>query len=310
MTRTASTDSAGAAATPKPSTTTPQSHKSSSTTTAGPTSFPGPAAGPTINPARSAEAKAWYEASRKWNDLGRRLKHAADAITKDHGPGPGPGQGHGSEKEKRTAQERKRAAVTGVESVMAYMLAYVCMDMEMLVTKRAASVEGSWATLVPMWRVFERGCKSWEHLDGLCLHLGAVICARIGAVVSERLALQRGGRLDSSSPADGGGAGGDLLSERGLVWENWQQLMQCSRDANSKLPVDALVEQYPKTWGGRLRGQRLGGWEGLAPSELKGEYCLPVTYDTTPVQAVRMGFVFLKEWMAKEELDYELQLKL
>lgn len=280
MTRTGSTESN--AATPRPLVTTPSSSRGIAPTSA-----------PASN-SRSAEAKTWCETSKRWNDLGRILKHAADAIVRDQSGKP-------------TPADRKKAAVTGIESVLCYMLAYICMDMDLHLTRRTCTVEGSWSTLMPMWRMFERACKPYEHLDGLCLYLGAVICARIQAILVER---GESWRTRSDSPGGDNARYDHNQADIDLMYDTVMQMSQYVREAQNKLPEDALINQYPKTWDGRRKGHRLGNWESLSPGEVKGEYCLPLNYDTSPMQAVRMAVVFLKEWIEKEGLEYELRLKL
>ena len=180
------------------------------------------------------------------------------------------------------------------------MAAYYAMDISFRSRGRLGDVEGNWKTLMPLWSSFRARTKDFPHLEGLRLHLGAVIATRISTLLAQR------GRphVHHDSPQH------DVAADFAVLAENFQQLQRYSHEARGTLSLLDLMEYYPKTWKGREVTIDPMEWESLTAGVLKGPYFLPIGPDTTPVQAVRFGVQFLKEWMEKEGVRYELLVNL
>lgn len=68
---------------------------------------------------------------------------------------------------------------------------------------------------------------------------------------------------------------------------------------------------YKKTWLGREANSRLiKEPEKVSGARLSGPYFLPISSDTTPIQAVRFGLKFLGEYCEREGLKYSLRVNL
>lgn len=274
MMRTISSDSNGVTSTPAQSADTPSDAK-------------GPTSG--IN-GRPNEAQMWYTHSRKFNDLGRRLKHEAQALC--------------DPRSQPSLRDRKRGAAMSIECILTYMAAYYCMDYKSHLQHHQSDLNNSWRTLFPLFRFFKNNCQEFPHLEGLRLQLGAIICARIATIVAQR--------PPPSASDDKNGLTNDKAIS--IMGENIQTMATLVAESRSKLPFDTIISTYQKTWDGRARGVDAEcdprSWEKHEPCSLEGSYSLPLGADTSPVQAVRMGIIFLDEWMSKENVDYKMQLKL
>ncbi|OMP85723.1 hypothetical protein BK809_0004394, partial [Diplodia seriata] len=263
------------------------------TSTPGQADTPSDAKGPTsgVN-GRPSESQILTTHSRKFNELGRRLKHESQGLCDP--------RNHPS------LRERKRGAVMSIECILSYMTAYYSSDYKAHLSHHPTDLNASWRTLFPLFRFFKNNCQEFPHLEGLRLQLGAIICGRITTIV----AAQR-----PSQPGDGGDKNA-FTAEKALstMSEYMQNMVALVAESRSKLPFEDLIAHYPKTWDGRARGEDVEGdprsWEKLEVGSLEGNYHLPLGPDTSPIQAVRMGIVFLNEWMVKEHVDYKLQIRL
>ncbi|KAB2579603.1 uncharacterized protein LTHEOB_7118 [Lasiodiplodia theobromae] len=275
MIRTVSNDSNGVTSTPAQTADTPSDAK-------GPTS--------SIN-GRPGEAQIWTTHSRKLNELGRRLKHESQSLC--------------DPRNQPSLKDRKRGAVMSVECILSYMAAYYASDYKSHLSHHPTDLNASWRTLFPLFRFFKNNCQEFPHLEGLRLQLGAIICARITTLVAQR----------PPQPGDSGDKNA-FTTEKALstMSEYIQNMTTLVAESRSKLPFEDLISNYPKTWNGRARGVDVESdprsWEKLELGSLEGNYNLPLGPDTSPIQAVRMGIIFLNEWMNRENVDYKLQIKL
>jgi hypothetical protein len=77
--------------------------------------------------------------------------------------------------------------------------------------------------------------------------------------------------------------------------------------ADENLDIDTLMTTFPKTWAGRSKAvvAELGG----EPRKLLqgGGYRLPLGVQTDALQASRAGLAMLKEWLAKEGVEYDFK---
>ncbi|KAK7533832.1 uncharacterized protein J3D65DRAFT_458520 [Phyllosticta citribraziliensis] len=262
---------------------------------------------------KANEAQVWGTHSKKLNELGRRIKHETQALSQPVG------------KQAPPLKDRKRAAVMSIECILTYMAAYFCQDYRVHLLNHPNTNE-NWRTMLPLFRYFKSGCQSFPVLEGLRLQLGAIISHRVATVVAQQSVSQTGheGEKDKDSQGSSFGAPGSTIqmsADKALavMSENVKFLGTMLGESRGKLSIDDLIDHFPRTWDGRTRqGDSDSGatvpdmskWEQLSPGNLEGPYFLPLGVETTPVQAVRMGLVFLDEWMKREGVDYKLQLKL
>lgn len=258
-------------------------------------SNPGPTSAPN---GRAAEIQALLSRSRSLNELGRRIKHATTAILSKTSPA--------SPRTAATATmdaERKLAAVTSIECILTYMLAYHAADLQMRAQGKQADVDGNWATLIPLWRFFRSATGEWPELDALRLRLGAVICARVVEALTRRAGeAARGERAESS---------GLVLGERDqdALIRHAEIMLGSQREADAKLGFEDLMAAFPKAWEGRTRkGEEVK--KNSAVTDFSGAYALPLDAVTPPVVAVRAGLALLEEWCEREKVEWVRQLKL
>ncbi|KAF2432201.1 hypothetical protein EJ08DRAFT_138265 [Tothia fuscella] len=291
-----------------------------------PTPLPRGEKGPTSVPVngKAAESHVLNKLSQHFNNLGRKLKHANQAITS-------------KSRDQITDADRKKAACLGLECILSYMLAYALVDAARKIDRRSAEIDSTWVTLLPLFKHLGISTRAFQHLEGLRYHLGIAICARIQAVCADRSSRSStsssapqppisqtqsqdvvGGRDKSDSPNDPfssstPASASAITKNQEISGENFKFLLEFSREASSKLSIEDIISGFPKTWGKKATGLRESGVETLLRdgiADCKGKFWLPIGIDTQPVQAVRFGLQALGEWVKKEGLVYEVQVKL
>lgn len=82
-------------------------------------------------------------------------------------------------------------------------------------------------------------------------------------------------------------------------------------DARIALPAEDIQSLYRKTFAGREANTKIAKEpEKIQGKSMVGPYFLPISNDTTPIQAVRFGLKFLSEYCEKEKLEYSLRVDL
>ncbi|KAJ4990689.1 hypothetical protein SVAN01_03920 [Stagonosporopsis vannaccii] len=263
-----------------------------------PDARPAPTSAP-LTGKKQAEISLLAQTSKKLNVMGRALKHEATEILTE--------KGH-----KLTKQDQKRAAVTNMECIISYMAAYYAQDTSLNLRGRAGEVEATWKTLLPLCLSYARLTKDFAHLDGLRLYLSSVIASTICSLVSQRSSSTKA----HDSPQDVAHA--QLAREHTSLAENFALLADHTKkmvahfqDARIALPLEDLQTMYKRTWSGREANTKLiKEPEKVSGARLSGPYFLPISSDTTPIQAVRFGLKFLHEYCEKEGIKYSLRINL
>jgi hypothetical protein len=249
---------------------------------------------------KQAEINLMAQASMKLNQMGRTLKHEATKILTEKG-------------NKITKQDEKRAAVTNLECILSYMAAYYAQDHSLNLRGRPGEVEQTWKTLLPLCLSYARFTKDFAHLDGLRSYLSSVIASTICSLVSQRSS----GTKAHDSPQDATHA--QLASARdtsfaenfALLADHTKKMVAHYQDARATLPSEDLQTSYKKTWAGRESNPKLiKELEKISGARMTGPYFLPISSDTTSIQAVRFGLKFLSEYCEKEGLKYSLRVNL
>ncbi|CAE7194561.1 hypothetical protein PTNB73_08597 [Pyrenophora teres f. teres] len=256
----------------------------------GPTSAP-------LNSKKQADIALLGHTSAKLNQMGRALKHEATKILTGG---------------KITKQEEKRAAVTNLECILAYMAAYFAQDVSLNLRGRAGEVEQTWKTLLPLCLSYSRCTKDFQHLDGLRCYLSSVIASAICTHVSQRSINPK----SHDSPQDVNHA--EVARQHNSIVENFALLADHTikknrhfQDATIALPWEDLQSMYKKTYAGRETNIKLiKEPEKVSGARMSGPYFLPLGTETTPIQAVRFGLKFLSEYCEREKLDYHLRVNL
>lgn len=264
---------------------------------------------------KQAEINLMAQTSMKLNQMGRALKHEATKILTEKGS-------------KTTKQDEKRAAVTNLECILyvvcstinaltdgscrSYMAAYYAQDSSLNLRGRAGEVEQTWKTLLPLCLSYARFTKDFAHLDGLRSYLSSVIASTICTLVSQRSSSTKA----HDSPQDVAHAQlardhTSLVENFALLTDHTKKMVAHYQDARIALSPEELQSSYKKTWAGRESNVKLiKESEKISSARMSGPYFLPISSDTTSIQAVRFGLKFLSEYCEKEGLKYSLRVNL
>jgi hypothetical protein len=224
-------------------------------------------------PAKAATSQAWDAEQKRLERIGRDLKHAASDILNDN----------------PNSKSRRIAAAKSLESLICYLLAFTCSDRAALVANQNAPMR-PWRSLTPFCSFVSRATQDSAILGGLASGFAVVVHARI---------LDIAAQYPSDAPS------------RESMVELSGALRKAAVHAEENVDVDALMGSFPKTWSGRSKTSLTAP----TPSEfgepkklLQGGYRLPFGVQTDALQAARAGVALLREWIAKEGLDYDFKL--
>jgi hypothetical protein len=224
-------------------------------------------------PTKAATSQAWDTEQKRLERLGRELKHGASDLL---GNNP-------------NARARRTAAAKSLESLFCYLLAFTCSDRAALVANQNVPIR-SWRSLTPFCSFVERTTKDFAALSGLASSLAVVIHARILEIATE---------FPSEGPS------------RDSLLELSGALRKAALHADENMDIDTVLSTFPKTWAGRSKTSLPAPSQsefGEPKKLLQGAYRLPLGVQTDPLQAARAGVALLKEWIAKEGLDYDFKL--
>lgn len=249
--------------------------------------------------ARNSERRAWKEDYQKYGNLGRELKHAADRQTA---------------KDDVTNSDEKIAAATALEAILCFILAFVADDRSKALARQVGD-SSAWISILAYWRVVKKNSASHPQLYNLCLILGAVSYDAIHALDLGRLAV-------SSFPGEhaaneGGQSSEESKRNRKELYELKTRLPECYKESQKLwtegikgLSEDFLDREFPITWRNRSRRYTERGKPPSKAGDYSGGYFLPLGKTDTPVEVVRFGWSFLKEWCSKEGLNWHGRLNL
>lgn len=192
------------------------------------------------------------------------------------------------------------------------MAAYYAQDFSQHLRNQPGEVEKTWKTLLPLCLSYARCTKDFVHLDGLRSYLSSVIASTICTSVTQRASSTKG--HDSSQDVGHTQLAREhtaLAENFALIADHFKKMVAHESDARTALPVEELQTSYKKTWAGREKNAKLiTEREKISGARMSGPYFLPLSSDTTPIQAVRFGLKFLSEYCEKEGLEYSLRVNL
>jgi hypothetical protein len=192
------------------------------------------------------------------------------------------------------------------------MAAYYAQDVSLQIRGRAGEVEQTWKTLLPLCLSYARTTKEFKHLDGLRSYLSSVIASAICTHLSQRVVASRPHDSPQDVPhADLAKQHSALMANFALLSDHTMKMNQHYQDARIALPFEDIQSIYKKTFAGReVNSKLIKESEKLSATRMSGPYFLPISNDTTPIQAVRFGLKFLAEYCEKEKLEYNLRVNL
>lgn len=247
---------------------------------------------------KQAEMQALAKCSQRLNIMGRSLKHEAQKIITEKGG-------------KLSTEDQKRVAMLSIECILSYMAAYQAQDQANIARGRSGEVEATWKTLLPLCQSYASRTKDFAHLDGLRLHLNAVIAAAVCGNVVQRANRPNAHDSPQGEPQPQVARTPSVSDNFALISEHYMQQLRFAQDARVALPLDDLQKVYPKTWAGKECDAKLAKvTEKFPAGNLSGPYFLPIQADTSPIQAVRFGLKLLSEYSSKEKLGHALKVNL
>lgn len=266
----------------------------------GPTSAPLHSAGTGV---RAVQLRALNDLSMKYNKLGRKLKHENQNIFANS---------------KRTDEDNKRAALTGLECILSYMLAYTLGDARRRLEGKTCELYTTWISMLPLFHHLGGSTRRFADLKGLHAYLGVAINSKIHGSLIEKESRSSSNPFPvvespqgGPAPSEASGAGANPDVKHKL--DSWKALIDHSLEAKKNLPSRTLEKKFPGTCeSGSLDGE--GDSEILVGEKgeplFDGEFSLPIGAESTTIQAVRFGVSLVSEWCKVEKVQYEAQLKL
>ena len=243
---------------------------------------------------RSEESAAWSAESQKYNTLGRKIKHEADAALKSD-----------------SSAERKRGLALAVETVICYMLAFALSDESSRTGRKPPDLTG-WRSLLAYIRFAKTKVLVEANLMGLVQQLEALAREILHMHELERLERDvpalpsAAGSPPNPKATSGDGRKGpmtaDLLKTLAADYRTMRELWRAGYAA---LPLSVLEKTFPKTWARRS--------EDTAKNEklTKGEYIpgagfgMPLSSVSHGIEGVRMGWSVLREWSKNGDVGWK-----
>ena len=257
---------------------------------------------------RSEDVATWRAEQKKYEGLGRKLKHEARVFIPEDG-----------DFTNDTPSMRQGAAVA-FEAILAFMLSFAIGD-EIKRLSRPTTDVTPWRTLLPFLHYVQRVTRIYRPLLGLTHQLEAVcrdtMCLCDGdrlerdALLATVLDDQRPPTSESNapdiSPSATEKAKTDFADFRTKHVENLRQAQHAWQLGYTELSVREMQRSFPLTWGRSTDFPGPGkGKENLSPKTYgEGPYYLPLGPTTTGTEGVRAGWQMLQEWTKKNEVKWQ-----
>ncbi|EAW07971.1 uncharacterized protein ACLA_026930 [Aspergillus clavatus NRRL 1] len=254
---------------------------------------------------RFHERRAWKDEYQRLGNLGRELKHAAERHTA---------------KDAATAADEKVAAVTAIEAIICFILAFVADDQSKSLARQVGD-SSTWLSILAYWRVVRKNSIPYPRLHSLCLILGAVSYDAIHSLDLERLAITPIPGDHAPVPTPGSDGLTVTSDENRKAWNAFLELKnrlpECYKESQrlwleglQGLSEDILAREFPETWS--KRSKRYSDLAKQRPKigDYAGEFLVPPGRTTTPVESVRFGHSILREWCIKEDVAWSSRLDL
>lgn len=254
---------------------------------------------------RTSERRAWRDEFLKFSNIGRELKHAAVRY---------------NSKTDSSTTDEKLAAVTAIEAIMSFILAFVADDQSKALTRQSGD-SSAWQSILAYWRVVRKNSLSYPALHGLCLLLGAVSYEAIHSLDLERLAASPLPGEHTPVPTPGSD-GNTVLSDenkknrkefldlKNRLPDSWKESQKLWLEGTRGLSEDVLSREFPVTWSLRSHNHAERGRAALKPGDFTSDFFLPLGGATSPVEVVRFGWSLLQEWCTQERVEWKARLGL
>ena len=269
---------------------------------------------------RKEEIAAWKEEQTKHLDLGRTLKHDADAILQPI-----------------TGEPDFKGLAIAVETVLCYMIGFTAGDEAQRLSRKPCD-GSSWRSLLGYLHFVKGRTHDVSPLNGLCLQLEAVCRHTILLHELERVEREIGlpPGLDDAPRSNASAAVAAAATATATahptepaarhappprrdesrefktkMLENARLAQQLWVSGSLKLSLHELQRSFPTTWAkGTMAPPAEGTRERLVAKKYGGSFYLPLGPATNGIEAVRMAWSLLEEWCAKEGVEWEEKIGL
>lgn len=238
----------------------------------------------------------------KYHKLGRDLKHISQRYTRPIS-------------EDSINRDEKRGAAVGVESILCFIIAFV-IDDKMKCLSGQVGDSANWRSMLAYWQVVEKRTLAFPHLHGLCCILGAVSHDSIHNLDLECLAKISFPLHGQAREGPENSCTGFKSSKKAFI-DVRNRLLDSNKGAvklwlkgTRQLSDEILSENYPSTWSRRCKDFDKRRDNDFRPGNYSGPFFLPMGPLTTPLEAVRFAFTFLREWTANNDLNWNSSLDL
>lgn len=245
---------------------------------------------PILPSTRTPKQQAWETEQKRLAILGRELKHAAQAL-ENGGPKDNTTT---TTKSNNNDQNNKLIATKALQSLLAYILAFVCADEAASTSEPRRPPNGNlWLELRTYVGYVDKSCRPIPLLSGLANWLGVVVCARTLETMPTTSSSLKPTSENNATPGPTHPTPRDIAA----------QMLVYATDADAKLDVDVLQTSFPQSWAARTRGP-LKSHDNLIPGksllDVEAGYKLPLGVQTGPLAAARAGWALLREWAEHE----------
>ena len=257
---------------------------------------------------RHEDITAWRAEQKKFEALGRTLKHEAKAALPKDGDF------------KDDTPTMRQGAAVAFEAILAFMLAFAIGE-EVSRLNRQPAEPTAWRSLLPYLHYVQRVTRIYPPLLGLTHQLEAVCRDLLLLCDAERLDRdvflastledQRPSNSDSSgpnlSPSAVERAKHDFADFRTKHIDNMRQAPVVWQLGYSELSMQEMERSFPSTWGKRADLPGPGkGKEKLSPKTYAdGPYYLPFGPTTSGIEGVRAAWQMLGEWCGRNEVKWQ-----
>jgi hypothetical protein len=244
----------------------------------------------------ASEISALKDQSTKYNALGRKLKHEAKHLA-----------------ERADPKDEKLQLALCIEGILCFILSF-SINEEVSGRTDSAAWESMFAW---MQEITHRQSRAYPSMRGLCLQLDALCHDRAAFGLSKSIARKARpattttlAAVDETTtkpptttpkPQPSAEEIRTLTTDAARLHTLLSTALSRWAEGTSDLPVEDLERLFPKTWKGKVRVPVVMARERLDVSDLLGGgYYLPMSGVTTGIEAVRVGWRVLGEWVRSE----------
>lgn len=217
----------------------------------------------------------------KYSELGVALKKESDRIYK------------AGQDSKPPSAQMKRYLAMRIEVTLCFMLAYIIGDETHRLRRGYCSPpNATWGTLFPWLQQLVQQTAEHPHMCGLAYQLEA-ICLMV-AWNTESEQISHSGLRESETIK--------------RLREQYDDAQRKFLEGTARLSVDDLQVEFPRTWRAKSQAPLACSAYKLTKETLNGDFYLPITSITLPVEAVRAARNLLGEWCRSEGVDWTAKL--